>query len=261
VALLGLSVPVVYRRSSPPVKVLLASVGLGVLPATILLGYVGSASARYTADISPALTLVGTLALMYWASRARPGLRRLSAAAALAWSVSIVFGVMLGVGVWLYSFPQAAREAQSASYTLTDLVAWRLAAAHGDKGYVENIQNANGGWETSNDGQRFFWVGAGDAVVDVLVTKAGVAHLTATIFPGPSLPETDLRKIQVSTTEGYGETVVTQGKGSLDLLIPLAPGGADIHLRAVDKPSLSKLPNGDARPLLARVQNLTVDVP
>jgi hypothetical protein len=261
IGLLSLTAPVFYRVAKRPAQVLLLSAGLGLLPATALLGTIGGASARYAADLLPALTLVGTLALLHWSSGGGRRRRDLVVAAGACWALSIAVGVMLGLGAWLYSFPEAARQARSASYALTDPVAWRLAAARHDQGFVEHLENANDGMESAPDGRQFFWMGAGDTVIHVLATGGGSVRLTAKLLPGPSLPGSDVRHIEVEAGAGFDQRVVAQGETSLDLLIPVPPGGSDLRLRSLDTPSLPKLSNGDTRPLLVRVEDLHVVVP
>jgi hypothetical protein len=258
IAFFGLLFPAVHRRIPTSVRALLSSVFLGVLATLLLLTGVGGIDARYFADISPPLTLAGSLLLLYClASTSAPAW--LSAAAVSAWAVAIVVGLTLGFGAWLYSFAGAARTVKTDSYAVTDAVLWRLAAARGEQGFVEDIENENGP-ERASDGHAFFWLGAGGATIHLVVGRATLAHLTAELLPGPSLPETDRRSVRITARPSYNEVILTQGETKVDVLIPMAPGPADIHIQPLDRATLARLPNGDTRPLVVQVRNLAVDL-
>ena len=104
-----------------PVRALVASVLLGLFPTLALLGSARGVTLRYTADVLPGLTLLGSLLVLGWSAgavgtgrpwSARPGVHgagmlRLGFAIA-SWGVSVVLGGLLGLGAWQHSFPVEA---------------------------------------------------------------------------------------------------------------------------------------------------------
>jgi hypothetical protein len=131
VALLALASPALFRARRPPAtpatRLLLASLLLGLSLTLLLLGSFLGATIRYTADVMPALITLGTLVLLWWtarpSSRAAPALGavpptgsgRLAPVAVPCWSISVVVGLGLGLGVWEHAYPCAAERAQEAT--------------------------------------------------------------------------------------------------------------------------------------------------
>lgn len=109
------------------------------------------------------------------------------------------------------------------------------------------------------DGQKFFWMGNGPTLIRVRVPHTGDLVLNAEMFVGPSLPNVPTRRILVTTPDGYRkEEIIKNGQGSI--VVPLTSVDTTITLLPLDKPTLSKLPNGDTRQLLLGMKNWQVEL-
>lgn len=116
--------PVVRRSLAISVRTLASSVILGLLTTLLLLGTITAVSIRYTADVLPAFTLLGSLTLLHWTAAYRhTAVRSATLIGAVgAWIVSLIFGLMLGVGAWQYVYPvQAQQVAMTAHAALARL--------------------------------------------------------------------------------------------------------------------------------------------
>ena len=122
---------------------------------------------------------------------------------------------------------------------------------------VNSVRNANGieDWE----GEPGLWLGQGDTEIHLIANRDGRVGLSGHFVPGPSLPETSVRRLMVRTDRGYEkeETFIREG---VDLIfVPVAEGTNTIVLHTLDKPTVAQLPNGDTRPLLLGVKGLRVE--
>ncbi|MBA2450937.1 MAG: hypothetical protein H0V51_23230 [Chloroflexi bacterium] len=95
-------------------------IALGALFMLLLLSASRGVTVRYTVDVLPAITLLGAVALLAgsagrgvgtWA----PTQSLLVLVATVGWGMSLLFGLLLGFGVWLHSFPIQAAQVQSVS--------------------------------------------------------------------------------------------------------------------------------------------------
>jgi hypothetical protein len=119
---------------------------------------------------------------------------------------------------------------------------------------VEQVQNLYG--VQQRDGEAVFWMGQEPTKLHVSALQAGTLTLQANFRPGPSLPETSVRRVMVEST-GYREEV-SLGEGEQQISLPVQAGMSTITLTVLDTPTVAKLANGDKRTLLLRVQGLTV---
>jgi hypothetical protein len=115
------------------------------------------------------------------------------------------------------------------------------------------FENPNG--FATVDGLPFFWMGGGDTTLDILTSKSSVLHLVATFLPGPSLPGQVERTLLVETNAGY-RSQLTLMPGDRSIPLPVVAGYTRVTLRPLDQPTIKKLPNGDARPMLLGVQGI-----
>jgi len=147
------------------------------------------------------------------------------------------------------SFPQATMLWSGGPYYL-----WRL--TDHDWIFVSDIQNGNGieHW----GGGRGFWLGKGDTEIHLISAEAGQVMINCRFIPGPSLPDKPERKMLIFTDQGYQTTITIVADGSQALLIPVTAGRNRLFFRPLDKPTLTRLPNGDTRPLLVGVRGLKV---
>ena len=137
------------------------------------------------------------------------------------------------------------------SYSLWDFTG-------GDWVIIADVQNLNG-IERTEGGEHFFWVGQGDTMIKVRSTRRGIVILGGYFNPGPSLPETYVRRLLISTDQGYEREEVFTGEGDGFISVPVAEGTTQIVLHPLDKPTVAQLPNGDTRPLLLGVKGLRIE--
>jgi hypothetical protein len=84
------------------------------------------------------------------------------------------------------------------------------------------------------------------------------ASLTFDATAGPSLPETLHRRLTIVTSSGHRRRLEFDKKGTVAFPFVTAGGQEVLTLSTPDAPTVAVLPNGDVRPLLVRVMNLTV---
>jgi hypothetical protein len=120
---------------------------------------------------------------------------------------------------------------------------------------IAGIENLNGIEQTEN-GEQFLWIGQGDTVINVVSYKAGTVALEGYFLPGPSLPETAVRRLLVRTDQDYEKEETLTDEGDRVISVPVVEGITRIVLHPLDKPT-AQLPN-DPRPLLLGVQGLRV---
>jgi hypothetical protein len=121
------------------------------------------------------------------------------------------------------------------------------------------VDNPNG-LETAG-GSPFLWLGQGTTTLEVLAVCPGTVYLTANIQPGPSLPTDASWKLRLTSSTGGKdvERELSAHAGPNALAIPVAPGRSVIKLEALDAPVPGPLANGDNRPLLFGVANLSLE--
>lgn len=129
---------------------------------------------------------------------------------------------------------------------------WKLSGA--DWVVMCDLENPNG--LESAGGQQFFWVGGNDTVIKLIAGREGELIMNADFYPGPSLPESDTRNILIKTDKGYEKSLKIGVNYRFPIAVPISRGQNQITIYALDKPSLTTLPNGDARPLLLQIRGL-----
>ena len=120
---------------------------------------------------------------------------------------------------------------------------------------IAGIENLNGIEQTEN-GEQFLWIGQGDTVINVVSYKAGTVALEGYFLPGPSLPETALRRLLVRTDQDYEKEETLTDEEDRVISVPVVEGITRIAFHPLDKPT-AQLPS-DPRPLLLGVQGLRV---
>ena len=113
------------------------------------------------------------------------------------------------------------------------------------------FSNPNGSHEISN-GVPMVWIGDEPARWSILSSFSGPAVLDAVFSMGPSLPESDMRTLEITTNSGLSSRVIIRKAGRQKVSIPIFKGVNQIRLRVVEHASLSKVPNGDNLSLLTR---------
>lgn len=120
---------------------------------------------------------------------------------------------------------------------------------------IESIVNPNGMEGTKE--RPFFWIGAGQTSVIVKSGRKGTLRLEGEFRAGPSVAGKPNRDLLIMTSGGY-EEVKELGTGPATLAIPVEAGRTRIQLIGLDTKVVSKMANGDPRPLLIGVDNLRV---
>lgn len=120
---------------------------------------------------------------------------------------------------------------------------------------INSITNPNGleKWGGS-DG---FWVG-GDkkTVIDLQAGKKGILTITASLMPGPSIPQHNIRKLLIKSNTGYEKTINIRLPSSFLVTIPAKIGNNQITISALDKASMINAE--DKRIMLIGVKDLTL---
>jgi hypothetical protein len=122
---------------------------------------------------------------------------------------------------------------------------------------VEQIQNQNGLEEI--DGTPFFWMGQGDTIIDVVAAYAGALRLSAEWLPGGNIPNQLERNLLLQLDTGYRHIFTVYG-GRNTITIPIPAGASRIQLRPLDRPLEITRTDGETRPLILGVHNLTVQL-
>ena len=98
---------------------------------------------------------------------------------------------------------------------------------------VRDIENPNG-LESWFGKEPFFWMGGGDTIVSIFSSDAGVARLTATLLPGPSLADKSKVRLRiVSPIGGNIEQNLEWGPARIE--IPVRAGLNRIAMRALGR--------------------------
>jgi len=121
--------------------------------------------------------------------------------------------------------------------------------------YLIGINNSNG-LETVND-QRFFWMGGEPTQILLATSHSGIIKLTLETILGPSLPDISERHLRVRLPDGsvIYRTVLP---GKISLEIPTESSRINmLSIKILDSPTVQILPNGDRRPLLMGIKNIT----
>jgi hypothetical protein len=117
---------------------------------------------------------------------------------------------------------------------------------------IERIDSPNGHepWGT--------WLGTKPMTITFWAPAGREASLTFDATAGPSLPETLHRRLTIVTSSGHRRHLEFDKKGTVAFPFVTAGGQEVLTLSTPDAPTVAVLPNGDVRPLLVRVMNLTV---
>lgn len=152
------------------------------------------------------------------------------------------------------SLPVAGRlhEGPDADAIWSDGVFSLVSAAQAQ---IVDIANPNG-LETLG-GQRFAWIGPEPTVIRVSVPKDGSYLIRATAFiAGASIPGKPASMIAVQA--GSETSTIAVDSKTPGIPIDLKKGENVIRLWGLDRPTLSKLPNGDTRTLLLGIQGMFI---
>jgi hypothetical protein len=126
-----------------------------------------------------------------------------------------------------------------------------LTPPDGEITQIREIENPNG-LESRFGREPFFWMGGGDTIVTLFASDPGIAQLTTTLLPGPSL--VDKSKARLSIISSFGAKIqwdLDWGAAKID--IPVQLGSNKIVMRAIG-PHV-KTP-GDSRTMMIGFRNL-----
>lgn len=106
-----------------------------------------------------------------------------------------------------------------------------------------------------------FWMGGGESILTIASKKAGIVTITADLTPGPSLPETPARRLQIKDAfESFTLELSHNNWESqtITFQVTVQPGLNEIKLIPLDAATVTETPNGDKRPLLIGTKNLKI---
>jgi len=150
------------------------------------------------------------------------------------------------VDYWLWSNtalpPNSPVMASTSALTLTRALPFIIDSSH----YAMEPDAATGG--------RMFWLG-GATTLRVNVPETGRAFLIARFEMGPSLPESNIRNLKISTDASTKTEEVQVNAQTTEIGFPVKAGINIVRLECTDEPSRRQMPNGDLRELMLRVVN------
>jgi hypothetical protein len=121
---------------------------------------------------------------------------------------------------------------------------------------LKGVDNPNG-IEVS-DGMSYIWVSNEYTRFYIQSPSEGLFKLRCEgMFLGPSRPNAVSLTLEVEDGEGVRSEVVRSDTESIDMF--LRKGDNSVSLRAVDRPSVDELPNGDRRALLLGIRDYRID--
>jgi len=119
------------------------------------------------------------------------------------------------------------------------------------------MHNPNG-IEIDGRGKKFIWMGNGPTILRILAPADGKILLKARYVMGPSLPGKSEREVVISSEEDTQSQRIIVTESTQNIWIPVRYGFNEIGLEVTDIPTVSRLSNGDTRPLLLGVSGLEV---
>lgn len=119
---------------------------------------------------------------------------------------------------------------------------------------IVSIRNRNG--IERNSSGKFFWLGNEVTEIELFSIKSGMAHFTVGAYPGPSLPKNDKRRIHISSGQHSMELLINGPQENFAFSVPIQAGKNVLRVQPIDKPTVSKLPDGDMRSRLVMFMNL-----
>lgn len=123
--------------------------------------------------------------------------------------------------------------------------------------YIFDINNPNT-LEFKENEQLFFWLGNEPTKIQIVSNFDGCGQISFDASLGPSLPETSIRHLIVSSADETNSLVVTSGIVNDHITLRKGPENI-VKLQVLDTPTHLMQPNGDTRTLLLGVSNLTVE--
>jgi len=122
-----------------------------------------------------------------------------------------------------------------------------------DWAFVFRIRNPNG-LELHN-GNMFFWLSGDDTRMKIFAGKKGILTFRANLIAGPSLDTTSTRNVFLKSPNGPQRNIRFDRQCTIELEIPVSQGLNEIQMACTDHANVSRLSNGDPRPLLVYVGN------
>lgn len=122
---------------------------------------------------------------------------------------------------------------------------------------LNGIRNQNG-LEQDSSGVPFFWLGNGETEIELFSRKSGIAHFAAEAYPGPSLPQSHTRRLNLSIDRQVQKLTIEGPQETFSFAVPVRAGKNVIRILSLDKPLVLTQPNGDTRPLLLMFKNLHI---
>jgi len=126
--------------------------------------------------------------------------------------------------------------------------------------FVIDINNPNGVEEDAGTGLPLTWLGTEPALFRVNSPGAGQAFLAARYIPGPSLPGTADRHLEVMSDASTGAQTIVVNGGTQQVPFAVKEGINTLRLQCVDRPQPVELNNGDQRALLLEIVGPRVEM-
>jgi hypothetical protein len=135
------------------------------------------------------------------------------------------------------------------------MTAISVSTPHKDEtAHVRDIENPNG-VESWFGKEPFFWMGGGDTIVNIFSSDAGVARLTATLLPGPSLADKSKVRLRIVSPMG-GNIEQNLEWGPARIEIPVRAGLNRIAMRALGRSGPNLGVAKDHRTMMIGFRNL-----
>ena len=123
---------------------------------------------------------------------------------------------------------------------------------------LPKIVNPSLGLDKIGD-QTSFWMGGKEETeISITSPRNGKVVLTGFFSAGPSIPGNPRRRFLLSSQNSYKRQLVFPKDGWCRITVPVSAGPNRITLRALDEPTVARLPNGDPRPFVIGVRGLAV---
>jgi hypothetical protein len=121
---------------------------------------------------------------------------------------------------------------------------------------LQAVHNPNG--NEVFDGKPFYWLGKGETEISIVAAAVKAVTVEFDLELGPSLPESMPRRLRVSLGAEPVQELLIVRNGKIALTLRLQPGINKLVLTSPDQPTVARLPGGDRRPLILKLQNLQI---
>jgi hypothetical protein len=107
-------------------------------------------------------------------------------------------------------------------------------------------------------GKTGFWINNEKTIMNIISSENAQVVFSADFIPGPSIPETAQRSLEINFPEMDSTQVIAIDENVKLLLFTVKRGENIITFSDIDIPTLKALPNGDPRVLLLGLQNIQI---